>query len=127
MAMPMERANSGSRSGALVPSFKEVPAQLVSERLPALTKFVATGKQYAGQLGFSVAVEKTLVEIQSLFDDYTDGLLNRLAQSRGPEREVALAWADLAVRIMTPVFSEEAMRILARRMAAATSEVEARA
>ncbi len=127
IALPMERANSGSRSGALVPTFKEVPDAQVLDRLTALTKFVAAAKQFAGQLGYSVAVEKTLVEIQSLFDDYTDGLLDRLAQSRGADREVALAWADIIVRVMAPIFSEEAMRILSRRVAAATAEVEARA
>lgn len=127
IALPMERLSSGSRSGALVPAFQEPPAPEIADRLPALTKFVAAGKQFAGQLGFSVALDKTLVEIQSLFDDYTDGLIGRLAQSRGPEREVAQAWADLTARVMTPIFSEEAIRILSRRMAAATTaETEAR-
>lgn len=127
IALPMERVASGARSGALVPAFKDPPAPEVADRLAAMTKFVAAAKQFAGQLGFSVAIDKTLVEIQSLFDDYTDGLIDRLAQSRGAARDVAQAWADLTVRVMTPVFSEEAMRILSRRLAAATAEVEARA
>jgi hypothetical protein len=127
LALPMERASSGSRSGALVPAFKDVPYGLIGARLPALAKFLATAKQFAGQLGFSVAFEKTLIEFHSLFDDYTEGLLNRLAQARGTERELVRAWADLTVQIMTPVYSEEAMRIFGRRLAAASAEVQERA
>jgi hypothetical protein len=127
LALPMERASSGSRSGALVPAFKDVPYGLIGARLPALAKFLATAKQFAGQLGFSVAFEKTLIEFHSLFDDYTEGLLNRLAQARGTERDLVRAWADLTVQIMTPVYSEEAMRIFGRRLAAASAEVQERA
>jgi hypothetical protein len=127
LALPMERASSGSRSGALVPTFKDFPDRQVDARLPAMAKFLATAKQFAGQLGFSVAFEKTHVEIQSLFDDYTDGLLNRLSQARGAERDLAQAWADLTVRIMAPVFSEEAMRILGRRLATASADLQERA
>lgn len=122
---PMQRASSGSRSGALVPVWAGMPDPLAGERMQALTRFLARAKQFAGQLGYSVALEATLVEIQTLFDDYTDGLLDNLAQAKGAERDLAQAWADLTVGVMTPIFSEEAMRILSRRMAAAQAEMQA--
>lgn len=123
----MQRASSGSRSGALVPAYSGPPSPTAAARAEALTSFLATAKLFASQLGYSVAFDKTLVGIQSIFDDYTDGLLNILAQSRGAERDLALGWADLMVRVMSPVFSEEAMRILTRRMTAATAEIQERA
>jgi len=127
LAFSMQRASSGSRNGAFVPAYSGLPDASVSARLEALTKFLATAKQFASQLGYSVALDTTLVAIQSLFDDYTDGILDSLAQSRGPERDLAHAWAELIVRVMTPIFSEEAMRILTRRMTAATVDVQERA
>ncbi len=123
----MRRANSGSRSGALVPSYSGPPNAAMGNRLDALSKFLATSKQFGGQLGYLVAIEKTFTEIHGIFDDYTDGLLDGLAQSRGSDREVAAAWADLTLRVMTPVFSEEAMRILSRRVAAAAADLQVRA
>lgn len=125
-AFPMQRAVSGTRSGALVPAYADLPDSTISARMEAMAKFIATAKQFAGQLGFSVALEKTMVEVQGLFDAYTDGLLSHLAQSRDHEREIAQAWAQLTVRTMTPLFSEEAMRIVERRVATATAELQER-
>ena len=118
--LAMTKAASGARTGALVPVLDGPPDGAAIARLEAIVQFLATARRFANQLGYSVAFDKTKNEVTSYLEEFASGVVSFLPTAKNGERERALAWADVLPRIAAPMFSEEAVKILNRRIAAAS-------
>jgi hypothetical protein len=120
--LPMHKATSGARSGALVPFTDKPPEEEAVERLESLMQFLATARLFANQLGYSVAFEKTKNEVTGYLDDFAGGLVNLLAAARRKEREPIRVWADVCQRVMAPIVSEDVLKLVGRRIVAAMAD-----
>lgn len=120
--LPMQKATSGAKSGALVPVVDEPPDPARMKRLESILSFLATAKLFASQLGYAVAFEKTKSEVISFLEEFGGGVLGLLHAAKRKDRERIAVWGDACLKIMSTLFTDEAIKIFNRRLAAATAE-----
>ncbi len=120
--LPMEKATSGAKSGALVPVVEEPPDPQVMKRLESIVLFLATARLFASQLGYAVAFEKTKSEVSSFLEEFGSGVISLLHTAKRKDRERIVAWGDACLQIMAAVFTDDAIKIFNRRLTAATAD-----
>lgn len=124
-SLPMEKAKSGPRKGSFVPKMDGVPKSSLIERLEAIMQLLATAGLFATQLGYKVSFEKTRNEVIPFMESYANAVVDILRDARRKERETCLAWAEACVVIMTPFCGEDSVKIICRRISAASPDAGA--
>jgi hypothetical protein len=120
--LPMQRATSGAKSGALVPVLDRPPDPAVVARLESILVFLATARLFSSQLGYAVAFEKTKTDITTFLEEFGSGVIGLLHSAKRKDRDGIVAWAHACQKVMSAVFTDDAIKIFNRRLAAATAE-----
>ena len=118
----MQKATSGAKSGSMLPVVEEPPDPKLVRRLESILLFLATARLFASQLGYGVAFEKTKTDVINLLEDYGKGIIDLLHTAKRRDRDRIVVWAEACQKIMAAIFTEDAVKIFNRRLAAATAD-----
>ena len=118
----MQKATSGAKSGSMVPVVDNPPDPKLVRRLETIVLFLATARLFASQLGYGVAFEKTKTEATNLLEDYGKGVIDLLHTAKRRDRDRIIVWAEACQKVMVAIFTDDAIKIFNRRLAAATAD-----
>ena len=90
----------------------------------ALVGFVATCRNYAGELAINEVTQRTFGELQQFLETGTSTLLDALRGASGGERAFRQSQIDAAVRFCAKVFGQEYASLLAKAAEVASHDHE---